>query len=492
MLTKDLLNYKPRGGKAFPQLVDPRDGELLAMAEALVKLFVKADGKAVGDVEVELDDCYWAQHPVRPALAKLLFDRCDEEQDDGKVAEARWHSVKTAEKLREVGEYPSLPAFQAAVAQKLGGDVAALREALYSDLPEHRRLRNFKTIEPTALLDRLNCAQIQGLLIYALDLTVTIRGASLPERRRFFRCLKFQRLLSEVTEVDGAVTVKLSGPMRIFQNTQSYGVRLANFFPYVLQMPQWELSAELKIGQKRLSLSLTDKIKVKSHYRELTPFVPSELTAFIESLNQRGGGWTAAVGADYLHVGHQSYCFPDVTLKGEVGETVHLEIFHRWHAGQLVGRLNALDANPGVPLILGVAEDIRADKAIDAAIAKSPWFNRNGFTFKAFPTPKTVLSALTRRGDPTKDTAVITGTTDTVSFWNSDPEKATAHRAKETKASSLAALSVSGQGLRLDSETIPKLKGANDPVETAPETLQVPQEGKGAKRRPRSPASPLV
>src|SRR5206468_545270 len=108
-------------------------------------------------------------------------------------------------------------------------------------------LKDFTPLAAEALLHRLNCAQVQGLLIYALDVRVTMVGSSLAERRRFFRCLKFQRLLSEIQEQEGAFSVSLSGPLRLFQNTQSYGIRLANFFPYILQMPKWELEAEVKL-----------------------------------------------------------------------------------------------------------------------------------------------------------------------------------------------------------------------------------------------------
>jgi predicted nuclease of restriction endonuclease-like RecB superfamily len=389
---------------------------LLALAEGLIKLFREADGKTIAEVEAELDGCEWATHPIRPAVAKLLLDRCEEVDDDGQIAETRWQQLKTAEELRTREDFPTFVAFQYALAKRLGGDIAAMREALYADLPEFRRLKGFEPLAPAALLHRLNCAQIQGLLLHALDVKVTI-VAALPERRRFFRCLKFQRLLSEVKETDGGITLSLSGPMRIFQNTQSYGLRLANFFPYILQMPRWELEAELKLGTKRLTLQLTDKVRIKSHYREMTPFVPPELTAFIDTFNGRGSGWVAALGADYLHVGRQSHCFPDVSLRGCMGEVVHMELFHRWHSGQLARRLEALEANPGLPILVGVAEDLRGDKAIDAALGRSAWFNRNGFTFKNFPTPKAVLAALTRRGAPAKSSADEGGTANLAGFW---------------------------------------------------------------------------
>lgn len=403
MLTKDLLNYRVRSGKAYPQFVDPRDSDLLAMSTQLIQLFQAADGKSVAEVEAELDESPWSSHAIRPSLTKLLFDRCDEAEDDGKIEENRWQQLILAQELREQNDFASLAAYQAAVAARLGQNLPDLTDALYSDLPEYRRLKNFVPLAPDALLHRLNCAQVQGLLIYALDVKVTI-VADLAERRRFFRCLKFQRLLSTVEETDGGFKISLSGPLRIFQNTQSYGLRLANFFPYILQMPKWELEAELKIGTKQLALSLDSKVRIQSHYREATPFIPKELTAFITSFNERSDEWQAALGSDYVNLGKQSYCFPDVTLTAKNGELVHLELFHRWHSGQLNSRLSALAAAPDQPLLLGVAQEVRSDKALDAAITRSTWFERHGFVFKNFPTPKAVLSALAQRARGTTTT----------------------------------------------------------------------------------------
>lgn len=395
VLTKDLLNYRTRSGKAYPQFVDPRDSDLLAMSTELIQIFQSADGKSLAEVEAELDESSWSSHPARPALAKLLFDRCDEAEDDGKIEEQRWLQLKAAQDLREANDFASLEAYQKALAAHFNQSLTDLSEALYSDLPEFRRIKNFVTLAPEALLHRLNCAQVQGLLIYALDVKVKI-AASLAERRRFFRNLKFQRLLSTITETDGGFEIALSGPLRIFQNTQSYGLRLANFFPYILQMPKWELEAELKINNKQLSLILDHKIRIQSHYRDSTPFIPKELTAFISSFNERSDEWQAAMGTEFVNLGQQSYCFPDVTLTSKHGQVVHLELFHRWHSGQLSSRLKALEGSIAQPLILGVSQELRSDKTVDAMLSCSPWFNQHGFSFKNFPTPKTVLSALTK------------------------------------------------------------------------------------------------
>lgn len=387
-----------RGEKVFPAFVDPENPELLSMASGLIELFRAADNRTITALEAELENCEWNNHPLRAALSKLLFDRCEQDDDDRQVDEQRWEILQLAESLRATSDYPNFLAFQYDLAKRLGSDVAQLRELLYSDLPEFRRVKQFQALTPSALLHRLNSAQIQGLLINALSVVVTL-NATLAEKRCFFRCLKFQRLLSEFFESDAGLTVSLSGPMQLFQSNQSYGLRLANFFPYILHLPQWQLEAEIKLNGKRFKLSVSDKLKIKSHYREMSPFIPTELTAFLQVFNTRNNGWLAELSDKHIQIGKQSYCFPDFMLRNASGEIVHVELFHKWHSGQLISRLDALKSSPNVRLMLGVAEELRSNQKIHSALENSQWFNQNGFTFKIFPTPKAVVSAVTRYGE---------------------------------------------------------------------------------------------
>ena len=384
--------------KIFPTFIDPENEELLALANSFIESFQAAEGKILADLEVDLESGRWGNHPLRRSLSKLLFDRCGTYEDDDSVAEQRWRMIKEAETLRTKESFPTFVAFQYELAKRIGCDVQALRENLYSDLPEFRRLNGFKSLAASALLHRLNCAQIQGLLVHAINVKLTLK-ASVTEKRRFFRCLKFQRLLSQTVDTDDGLHVELSGPMQIFQNIQSYGLRLANFFPYVLQLPIWQLSAEIKLGSKKLNLNLSDNVKIKSHYRELTPFIPPELTAFIENFNRRGYGWNVDLSNDYINLGSQSYCFPDIVARAASGEVIHIELFHKWHAGQFLGRLQAAESSCCDRLILGVAEDLCNSGPLEATIKNSTWFARHGFIFKAFPTPKSVFTVLSKNSN---------------------------------------------------------------------------------------------
>ena len=398
MLTKDLLRYRNRKDRVYPTFIKTDDPHCEALAASMIGVFEKAPGSKVSDLEDEIAASTDADHPLIPALKKLLLDRTDELEDDGVIAQRRTELLRTAETLRKESSFATLAEFQAALAARQSGDFKAMQEQLYGDLPECRVIKEFESLTPTALLHRYNCAQVQGLLMVAQEVTVYLSGWSLAEKRRFFRCLKFQRLLTntDIEEVAQETVCRLSGPLRIFQNSQSYGLRLAQFFPYILQMPKWRLVAEVKISGKLLTLELDHRVGILSHYKKLTPFIPPELTAFISAFNDRPKDFAATLGEEYLNLGRQSYCFPDVTLTSSSGQKIHLEIFHRWHVGQLAHRLKSLNDAPDQPLVIGVAEDIAEAKDIKNLLTQSEWFKVHGFIFKNLPTPKAVLEALKR------------------------------------------------------------------------------------------------
>ena len=93
-------------------------------------------------------------------------------------------------------------------------------------------------------------------------------------------------------------------------------------------------------------------------------------------------------------VGRESYCFPDLAISHQDGRRAHVELFHKWHAGQLLGRLAALDRHGDVPLVVGVAKTLAKAKGVDQALTTSRHFAKWGFLFSDFPTPKALVPVL--------------------------------------------------------------------------------------------------
>lgn len=397
MLTKDLLRHRRRGDKVYPGFISPRDPNLLAAAEILLGAFGEAPGQEMAALEEELEGIATGPKEIIAGLTKLLFDQCAFVEDDGTAEDFRWKIFQTAEKLRAEQEFSSREEFESVLGLALGHDSTDLKSRLYVDLPEHRKILSFECISPEALLHRYNCALVQGLLLRSAKVEIKAKKLTLAAKRRFFRALKFSRLLSLVdTEgSDSALMVQLSGPLSLFQQAQTYGMRIANFFPYVLHLDNWELEAEVKLGERHLILSLNQDCGIQSHYQKRDPYVPPELSACLNQFNDTHQGAQLALAEAFVNIGRESYCFPDlmVTYK-DSGRQVNFELFHRWHAGQLKGRLSALEKNPVMDLRLGVCKSLSKDGEVGPYLERSEWFQKYGFFFRDFPTANNLWQAL--------------------------------------------------------------------------------------------------
>jgi hypothetical protein len=144
-----------------------------------------------------------------------------------------------------------------------------------------------------------------------------------------------------------------------------------------------------------LILSLNQECGIQSHYQKRDPYVPPELTACLNQFNDTHQGAQLALAEAFVHIGRESYCFPDlmVTYK-DSGRQVNFELFHRWHAGQLKGRLTALEKNPVMDLRLGVCKSLSKDGDVGPYLERSEWFQKYGFFFRDFPTATNLWQAL--------------------------------------------------------------------------------------------------
>lgn len=397
MLTKDLLRYRFRAEKVMPTLIDPKSEELLGMAQTIVDAFTNAQGLEQGELEEQLEELGLPASPIKAGLEKLSLDRCEFAENDGAAEERRWEVFTAAERMRREGSFATHQVYAESVALEVGTNLQDLQNSLYSDLPEHRKLKAFKSISPEMLLHRLNCAQVQGLLLRSTWITISSKNVTIEAKRKFFRALKFHQLLSLVSDHgdDGAIHISLSGPLSIFQEAQVYGNRVANFFPHVLHLANWHLRAELTIDGKKVELSLSEKCGIKSHYENSGGYIPPELLICLDTFNEKYGDWHAEPGKSFIHLGQQSYCFPDITVKQKsTNNEVHFELFHRWHAGQLENRLKVLEESDIMNLRIGVCRSLTKSAEVKIFLENCRFFTKSGFVFKDFPTSEHLWKTL--------------------------------------------------------------------------------------------------
>ena len=394
MLTKDLVQATVRSGKLFPKFIKASDDQVMADVDGVLEIFRTAAGRTVGDLEDELRDS--AGSPRARAFAKLLMDRC-EVRDPGDVAlEERWKMFGLSERLRSGGA-GTLPEFQRQLADAAGKDFGEIQSGLFSDLPAARSIDKIEDISAEALVDEYNFSHVALFLCMAESVSITFKDPTLARKREIMRQLKFQRLMADVSvsPEDKSLTLSISGALQLFGKAQVYGLKVANFFRFAASVPGWSLDAEVRWKGKKLRLEVDGKSGVRSEAkRSGGGYIPEEFDHLINALRKESD-MSVEPGSDFVHIGRQSYCFPDLTVTTASGKYA-IELFHPWHKHQLKSRIEAA-AKAGVSdLIIGVERGLTRDPEIRALADSSEWFQRYGFEFTQFPTVSAVRKAVTR------------------------------------------------------------------------------------------------
>lgn len=408
MLTKNLLRTRSRKGRVYPQFIKTDDAELLMMAEQLIFIFRESVGKnqeQLSEQTASVIDTSGVDVNIGRGLEKLLLDRTEFlEIEKSALVELRDKVFLRTSQALANAEFTDFTTMNQTIATELGLDVATLQNQLYSDLPIYSTVSEFKDVSAESLLHRYNVSTVQGLLLRCSQLTFRVTDGKLTSFRPVFKYLRFFQLLANIKKVgDATFELVIDGPLSLFFQTQKYGLNLANFFPAILHLKNWEIEAEIqdKPGAKVEHLILDNSSGLRSHYQNFSDYVPREIEMFRTLFTQRSAEWSIANADDCFVLGGETYCFPDFVLTHEKNrQNVALEIFHPWHERALIDRLRQLEKGPEIdfPLILGVAKKLLAKAEIAAAIEASSYFKHFGFIFREMPTPEQVLVCLQNIG----------------------------------------------------------------------------------------------
>ncbi|MBN2451522.1 MAG: DUF790 family protein [Lentisphaeria bacterium] len=422
MLTKDLIRCRCKGERLYPRFVPVDDAALLGLAERLLGVFRAQPPPTRGEL-LEAGAAVLGTErdaPLAKGLCKLLLDRCEFRQP-GEGDYAAWRAAvfgRSAEALREGGLEAEAEDFRGRILAALVPPSGLGAEDLYGDLPENEVLERFRDLGPKQLLERYNVGLVQALLLRAEDLTLTVPDPEAAPMRRLLKYLRFFRLLARVfgqapdagggATADACLRVVIDGPGSILAHSARYGLQLASFFPAVCALRRWSLETRVAWkGDHRLVL--TEASGLVCHYRNFSAYVPEEVSLFHRHFRQTVTDWRIVGHTPFLSMGGQELVFPDLSFEGSDGTCLHLELFHRWHAGPLLQRLRALDAQPALPLVIGVDRSLTRDAAIADALEASPCFARRGFLFRDYPTVERAVACLRQaaargragNGDPT-------------------------------------------------------------------------------------------
>ena len=433
MLTKDLLRYKIKSGHILPQFVNPTHKQLLAIADQLISIFedsINTPRATLLEASKQVIDSTPGAPIVKRGLEKLLLDRTEFDTAPNEELIAFRHRLFTEtsrllsqETFNNYEDYqrrvlegiakesrpevaptqemavdesrPKVAPTQETVVDESRPEELGLSAKLYADLPSNQPVLTFNTLSAERLLHRYNAAQVQGLLLHCNSLTLKLSDSMTAELRQLFKYLRFNQLLSTIRKEEELYEITVDGPLNLFYKTKRYGMNLANFFLAVLHQPKWELTAEIQFRNKRVSrLSLDESCGIKPISQQFLAYIPEDIQLFQTMLQNKTEDWQIRPGSQFLPLAGDFYCFPDYQLVHKSGVETAIELFHPWHQGHLIARLNTLAEQKDVSLILGVSKELEKKPFIAEALEVSEYFSQFGFTFRDVPTMRSLLPIL--------------------------------------------------------------------------------------------------
>ena len=425
MLTKDLVICRCSGKRIIPVFQKTDDTELLELAERLIEACEPNGSFTRGEMLQSWSDVTtgFLNAKLLNGLRKILEDRAQfsSSSELDYPAERKKLLLASASVLKQ-GAFATEEEYRNAVDASLESPL--IRERLYADLPDNDRLLSFRDTSPRELIERYNIALVQGLLLEASSIELDVEDASQAQLRRLFSLVRFNRLVSTAearapqesassiashahsptacqlrpeSALNTRIHFTIDGPGSVLSQSRSYGFQLARFFPAVVNLKHWSLTATIMhtnaygTKERELKLDETSGLTSRDAYGS---YVPEEIELFRKAFAAKNSRWRFLEECPILKGKKALLVFPDFGFISPDGKTIYLELFHRWHANQLMQRLDQLDAGCEWPLIIGVDRAIAAKPAFQERLEASPAFQKTGFLYRDFPTVDKLISKL--------------------------------------------------------------------------------------------------
>lgn len=256
---------------------------------------------------------------------------------------------------------------------------------LYADDPLAQLLVRAPKLTGAALLDRYNLDLARGVLLNALEMTVTARGGW----KGIFRAVKLARLMYRIERAGKTqYRVHLTGPASPFlARPQRYGVRFVRVVPAVARAPGWRIEAVVEHQGRRLDYALGARRqalpRVAPKRRGRPPTFDSSWEAalardFARKLGEERAGWTLVREETPLALGPEIF-LPDFTLRHRDGREALVELVGFWTPEYLEEKIRKVHAAGLENLILVVYRGLAAgeggaDPLESAAPGRVLWF----------------------------------------------------------------------------------------------------------------------
>lgn len=374
MLSPDLVRARRRGDKLILSGLSARDrdeakvlaGHLLEIARASEGLSVEEVGEALACVErAPRHERLWA------GLKKLVLDDCEFvapiELDARELRRRVFELASSTRRDLEPGQSFERHRVLERAGAELGLSAESVEQGLYGDLKGAQTLRKGPTQKDEALLQRYELAQVQGVLLRAVRLSVQVTCDTPEAYRWLFFQLKFRQLLYRLDAVEGGYRIEIEGPFSLFESVTKYGLQFSLIVPALLLCDQGTLSAELRWGKERRPLSFeTSWGAARSQQAIDIGNLPlrAEVAALLKALQAKlPEGWSVRVSSELLEIPGAGMCVPDLRFDVPGQTPVFLEVLGFWSREAVWKRVEWAQAGGHERVIFAVSSRLRVSEA---------------------------------------------------------------------------------------------------------------------------------
>lgn len=366
MLTGELLRVRVQQKELTPSFIQPDKPSLQERAQDLLALYERgvAEGLSRGELAESVKEVIGdgTDHKLTRGLARILEDRAEfatQAPLDPKELRARVFEMTSQAPGRAAAQQA-----YATLAEELGCSVDELRACLFADRKEEQQILSLRVPDADWLLHRYNVALVQACLLRCESMELTLSKPA-PERvRQLLRAVRFHQLMHRARMDRGDLRLTLDGPTSLLRQSTRYGMGLANFFPaLLLQTGDWELTAMLRWGKRRLrkTMTLSSERGLVSHYRDQGGYRTRTEQWFEERWERLDCDWTLERCVELVHLGGQAVLAPSYRVSKD-GRVAHLEILGFWRKAWLKRHLQAVAKHGPGNLVLAVSTKMEGAK----------------------------------------------------------------------------------------------------------------------------------
>lgn len=367
MLTADLVRGTTKAGRLVPRFLPrKRRADIEAVAAAVIDAFRAAVGGPRRELARALAeiDCLPKDRLVLAGLQKLCEDRATfvsgARLDATALRRDLWERATAAHRD---GSFDRA-AIVARVAEGLGIDPDEIADQMFADLKDREIVSAFEAPSARALCDAYDVGVVQAWLLRATSLELTFRPERIDVARALFRKLRFFGLIHTIVRQDDAYRVEIDGPFSLFASSQRYGLKLATFFPAVLDLPSFTVKATIA-GRANARPTLEIDHKTGLVHESVAVSERPEVTQFVRAFRALGSDYDVGEGDALLALPGERVSVPDLRfLHRPSGEVIYLEWFGHYSRASVFARVDLVKRGLTHKVLLVVPRDLRVSEEL--------------------------------------------------------------------------------------------------------------------------------